>query len=513
METILSKRQLQREGIDLDKDVVLKVEHITKIFPGVKALDDVFLEVRKGEVLALLGENGAGKSTLIKVLSGIHSPEEGEIYYKGEPIKFHGPVDAKEAGISVVHQELAFLPLLSVAENLYIRHYTEKRHRLVNWSEVNAAAKEAMDMIHLHIPPERPVGKCSVAECQQIEIARAVYENAQILILDEPTSALNDKETEELMKCIEGLREKGVSIILITHKIEEIMRIADRVVVLRDGHTVGECQVGAVTKDDLISMMVGRKITDMYPKKTNCPGGTLLSVEGFGTELLSDLHFTVKKGEILGVYGLMGAGHLELGQALFGCYPKYTWEIRLEGELLRLKSPEICIRKGIVFLPSDRKQEGLVLMHSVKSNIMNLYYQTGKNSWIVHHKREESISRKWMEQLRIKTPSGETIAESLSGGNQQKVVLAKCLETDPKIIILNDPTRGIDVGAKAEIYHFLNALTEKGVSVIMITSEMPELLAMSDRVLVIHEGKQSALLEKEEMTQTNIVAAAISNDF
>jgi ABC-type sugar transport system ATPase subunit len=315
------------------------------------------------------------------------------------------------------------------------------------------------------------------------------------------------------MKCIEGLREKGVSIILITHKIEEIMRIADRVVVLRDGHTVGECQVGAVTKDDLISMMVGRKITDMYPKKTNCPGGTLLSVEGFGTELLSDLHFTVKKGEILGVYGLMGAGHLELGQALFGCYPKYTGEIRLEGELLRLKSPEICIRKGIVFLPSDRKQEGLVLMHSVKSNIMNLYYQTGKNSWIVHHKREESISRKWMEQLRIKTPSGETIAESLSGGNQQKVVLAKCLETDPKIIILNDPTRGIDVGAKAEIYHFLNALTEKGVSVIMITSEMPELLAMSDRVLVIHEGKQSALLEKEEMTQTNIVAAAISNDF
>lgn len=492
----------------MDRDIILKMEHITKIFPGVKALDDVSLSVKRGEVLSLLGENGAGKSTLIKVLSGIYTPEEGTILYEGAPIKFQSPVDAKNAGISVVHQELAFLPLLSVAENLYVRHYTEKRQR-VNWRKINDEAKKSMDMIHLRIDPGMPIGQCSVAECQQIEIARAVYEKAKILILDEPTSALNDKETEELMKCIETLRQQSVSVILITHKIEEIMRIADRVVVLRDGHTTGEFQVKDVSKEELIASMVGRKMTDLYPEKTNTPGDTLLSVEGFGTDLLSGISFDVRRGEILGVYGLMGAGHLELGQALFGCYPKYKGRVELEGKEIRLRSPEKCIRNGIVFLPSDRKQEGLVLMHSVKSNIMNPYYQTGKNSWIVNEKKERQISRKWIERLRIKTPSMDTNTESLSGGNQQKVVLAKCLETDPKIIILNDPTRGIDVGAKSEIYHFLNELTERGVSVIMITSEMPELMSMSDRVLVIHEGKQSALLSKEEMSQTNIVAAAI----
>lgn len=492
----------------MDRDIILKMEHITKIFPGVRALDDVSLSVKRGEVLSLLGENGAGKSTLIKVLSGIYMPEEGEIWYDGSPVKFHSPVDAKNAGISVVHQELAFLPLLSVAENLYVRHYTEKK-QLVNWREINDNAKKAMDMINLKIDPGIPIGQCSVAECQQIEIARAVYENARILILDEPTSALNDRETEELMVCIERLRDNGVSVILITHKIEEIMRIADRVVVLRDGHTTGEFCVKEVTKDELIASMVGRKMTDMYPEKTNIPGDTLLSVENFCTDIVSGINFDVRKGEILGVYGLMGAGHLELGQALFGCFPKYRGKVVLNGEEIRLTSPEKCIKNGIVFLPSDRKQEGLVLMHSVKSNIMNPYYQTGKNSWIVRDKNERKISQKWIERLRIKTPSMDTNTESLSGGNQQKVVLAKCLETDPEIIILNDPTRGIDVGAKAEIYNFLNELTEKGVGVIMITSEMPELMSMSDRVLVIHEGKQSALLSKAEMSQTNIVAAAI----
>ena len=493
----------------MDNNIILKIEHITKIFPGVKALDDVSLEVRRGEILALLGENGAGKSTLIKVLSGIHIPEEGEIYYHGIPIKFHGPVDAKNAGISVVHQELAFLPLLTVAENLYIRNYTGKRKKLVNWSEVNSIAKEAMDMINLKIDPNRLVESCSVAECQQIEIARAAYENAKVLILDEPTSSLNDTEIEALMKCIEGLKNKGVSVILITHKIEEIMRIADRVVVLRDGHSVGECKVSETTNDELIAMMVGRKISDMYPKKTNVPGEVLLTVEDFSTDVLSNINFTVRRGEILGVYGLMGAGHQELGKALFGCYPKYKGKVTLEGKELVLNSPENCIKNAITFLPSDRKQEGLVLMHSVKSNIMNPYYQTGKHGWYVNYKTEAEIGKKWINTLRVKTPSMHTNTESLSGGNQQKVVLAKSLEIEPKIVILNDPTRGIDVGAKSEIYNFLNDLTAKGVSVIMITSEMPELMEMSDRVLIIHEGKQSGMLAKEDMTQMNIISAAI----
>lgn len=492
----------------MDTSTILKIEHVTKVFPGVKALDNVSLEIRRGEVLALLGENGAGKSTLIKVLSGIYVPEEGQLLYEDKPIRFHNPAEAKALGISVVHQELAFLPLLSVAENLYIRQYVGKK-KLVNWKDMYKNAQLAMDCIDLKLDPKRLVSTCSVAECQQIEIARAVYENAKILILDEPTSALNDREVDALMQCMEKLRARGVSIVLITHKIEEIMRIADRVVVLRDGHTVGERAIGSVTQEELIAMMVGRNIVDMYPAKTNTPEGVMLQVENLSTESVQNISFTVRKGEVFGIYGLMGSGHLELGQALFGCAEKATGVITFDQKRIALKNPRECISHGIAFLPSDRKQEGLVLMHSVRNNILTPYYQTGHGPALVNHRSENEIAQKWIRRLAIKTPSAETHTESLSGGNQQKVVLAKWLEVQPKLIILNDPTRGIDVGAKAEIYELLNQLTSQGVSVIMITSEMPELLAMSDRVLVLHEGVQSALLEKSEMTQENIVAAAI----
>lgn len=493
----------------METKTILKIRNITKVFPGVKALDDVSLDIREGEVLSLLGENGAGKSTLIKVLSGLYIPEEGTLEYYGKQVSFRTPAEAKEAGISVVHQELAYLPLLSIAENLYVRHYSEKKKRLVNWKAMRRYAIEAMATIGLDLDPDKPIGECSVAECQQVEIARAVYENAKILILDEPTSSLTDREIDSLLKCIDGLRKKGVAVVMITHKIEEIMRVADRVVVLRDGHAVGECNVTDVTKDDLITMMVGRKVTDMYPTKTNTPGEDLMLVENLETNFLKNVNFNVRKGEILGIYGLMGSGHLEVGQALFGCYPTMKGTVTLEGKKLNMKSPEHCVKKGISFLPSDRKTEGLVLIHSVMSNIMNPYYQTGTNGWKVNQKKEQMIAKKWVDALAIKTPGIETPTDSLSGGNQQKVVLAKWLEINPKVVILNDPTRGIDVGAKAEIYRILNNLTEQGVSVIMITSEMPELLAMSDRVMVMHEGHQMALLSKEEMTQKNIVTAAI----
>ena len=496
----------------METKTILKIRNITKVFPGVKALDNVSLDIREGEVLSLLGENGAGKSTLIKVLSGLYHPEEGTLEYYGKQVQFRTPAEAKEAGISVVHQELAYLPLLSIAENLYVRHYSEKKQGLVNWKAMRRYAVEAMATIGLDLDPDKPIGECSVAECQQVEIARAVYENAKILILDEPTSSLTDREIDSLLECIRGLREKGVAVVMITHKIEEIMRVADRVVVLRDGHAVGECNVSDVTKDDLITMMVGRKVTDMYPKKTNTPGETLLTVEGLESNFLKNINFDVRKGEVLGIYGLMGSGHLEVGQALFGCYPTRKGKITMEGEVLDMRSPEHCVRKGISFLPSDRKTEGLVLIHSVKSNIMNPYYQTGTNGWKVNAKTEAKIAEKWVDALSIKTPSIDTLADSLSGGNQQKVVLAKWLEIDPKVVILNDPTRGIDVGAKAEIYRILNRLTEQGVSVVMITSEMPELLAMSDRVMVMHEGHQMALLDHDEMTQKNIVTAAIGGN-
>ena len=493
----------------MDNNTIVRLEHITKVFPGVKALDNVSLQIRKGEVLALLGENGAGKSTMIKVLSGIYTPEEGEIFFEGKEVAFRSPAEAKELGIAIVTQELAFSPLLSVAENLYTRHYSDKNRHFINWKEIYSNAYKALETIHLNLDPRKPMGDCTVAECQQVEIARAIYEDAKVLILDEPTSALNNTEIEELMRCINDLRNRGISVVLITHKIEEIMQIADRVVVLRDGRSVAELNVAETNKDQLIEKMVGREIGDMYPAKTNTPGETLITVRNLRTGFLKNVNFDIRKGEVLGVYGLMGSGHLELGQTLFGCTKQWKGEVTMEGESLLLKSPSACIRRGIAFLPSDRKQEGLVLIHSVKSNIMNPYYQTGTNSWFVRKKNEDNIAKKWIDALSIKTPSRETLADTLSGGNQQKVVLAKWLEINPKVVILNDPTRGIDVGAKAEIYYLLNKLTEQGVSVVMITSEMPELMAMSDRVLVLHEGKQTALLDNENVTQANIVTAAI----
>ena len=418
----------------METKTILKIRNITKVFPGVKALDNVSLDIREGEVLSLLGENGAGKSTLIKVLSGLYIPEEGTIEHYGKQVHFRTPAEAKEAGISVVHQELAYLPLLSIAENLYVRHYSEKKHGLVNWKAMRRYAVEAMATIGLDLDPDKPIGECSVAECQQVEIARAVYENAKILILDEPTSSLTDREIDSLLECIDGLRKKGVAVVMITHKIEEIMRVADRVVVLRDGHAVGECNVSDVTKDDLITMMVGRKVTDMYPEKTNTPGEDLLLVENLETNFLKNINFNVRKGEVLGIYGLMGSGHLEVGQALFGCYPNMKGTVTMEGEKLDMKSPEHCVRKGISFLPSDRKTEGLVLTQSVMSNIMNPYYQTGTHGWKVNHKIEQQIAEKWVSALSIKTPSIDTPTDSLSGGNQQKVVLGKWLEINYQVL-------------------------------------------------------------------------------
>lgn len=496
----------------MNNNVALKVENITKLFPGVKALDNVSLEIRKGEVLALLGENGAGKSTLINILSGVFKPDGGSIYIKDKKIEFEGPAEAKKIGISVVHQELTFVPMLSVAENLYLNNYGKSNTSVVRWKDIYRTAQEAMDEIGLKLNARKPIEQFSVAQRQQVEIARAVYENANILVLDEPTSALNDNEIEVLMDCINNLRERGVSVIFITHKIEEIMRIADRVVILRDGQTVAEKVVSTVKRDELIALMVGRKITDMYPKKTNTPGKVILEVEDLSTEYLKNISFDLRKGEVFGIYGLMGSGHLELGEALFGYNKHSKGKVRIEGKRLSIKNPEECIRNGLAFLPSDRKVEGLVLMHSVLRNIMVPYYQTGTQSKIINHKKEAEIAQRWIKDLSIKTPGMNTKTESLSGGNQQKVVLAKWLEVQPKVIILNEPTRGIDVGSKSEIYKLLNALTQQGVSIIMITSEMPELMSMSDRVLVMREGKQNAVFTQEELTQINIVAAAIGGN-
>ncbi|MCI8558028.1 MAG: sugar ABC transporter ATP-binding protein [Lachnospiraceae bacterium] len=492
----------------MESKVILKAEHITKQFPGVKALSDVSLEVREHEVLALLGENGAGKSTLIKILAGVQPPNSGDIYVDGEKVRFPTPVAAQNAGIAVVYQELANVSELTVAENLFIKGYGQKNHTL-NWKQIYAEAEKIVAEVDLKIDVHKQMGLCTVAEKQQIEIARALYENARVLILDEPTSALNDKEIHQLLENIKKLKSRGVGIVLITHKMDEIFAVSDRVTILRDGVSVAQKEIQDITEQELIRLMVGREIKDMYPDKNNHPGDVLLKVSNLHNRHVHDVSFELKKGEILGVYGLMGSGHLELGKTLFGCYPATRGDVVLNGRKVRMSCPKQCLKDGFAFVPSERKAEGLVQIQSVWENIMTAYYENGKNGWLVRRKKESGIVEKWIRSLSVKTPGPYAAAATLSGGNQQKVVLAKWLEISPEIIIMNEPTRGIDVGSKSEIYKLLNELCGQGVSIIMITSEMPELLAMSDHVIVMHEHRVQAAFSKDQLTETNIMTAAI----
>lgn len=492
----------------MEGKVILKAENITKQFPGVKALDNVSLEVRENEVLALLGENGAGKSTLIKILAGVQAPNSGDIYIDGKKVKLINPVVAKNAGISVVYQELANVNELTVAENLFINRYGQK-NRMLNWHQMYEEAEKIVAEIDLHIDVHKQMGLCTVAEKQQIEIARALYENAKILILDEPTSALNDTEIHHLLENIKKLKTRGVGIIFITHKMDEIFAVSDRVTVLRDGVSVAHKNIKEITEQELIKLMVGREIKELYPQKDNQPGEVILQVNNLNNRYIHDVSFQVRQGEILGVYGLMGSGHLEVGKTLFGCYPGTEGNVKLNGKDLSLSSPKQCLKNGFAFVPSERKSEGLVQIQTVTNNLMTAYYENGKNGWMIKKKTESAIADKWIKNLFIKTPGPKALAATLSGGNQQKVVLGKWLEISPNIIIMNEPTRGIDVGSKSEIYKLLNELCKQGVSIIMITSEMPELLAMSDHVIVMHDHRVQNSFNREQLTETNIMTAAI----
>lgn len=493
----------------MENRVVLKAQNIAKHFPGVKALDGVNLEVREHEVLALLGENGAGKSTLIKILAGVQPADKGEIFVDGQPVKFNNPVEAQKAGIAVVYQELANVPQLTVAENLFINQYGFGRKKILNWKKMYEEAEKIVANIDLKIDVHRQMESCTVAEKQQVEIARAIYENAKILILDEPTSALNTTEIEHLLSNIKKLRERGVGIILITHKMDEIFAVSDHVTVLRDGVSVADMSISEITEPELINLMVGREIKNLYPEKSNTPGDVILSVENLENSYVHSASFGLKKGEILGIYGLMGSGHLELGKTLFGCFKNTKGNVVLKGKEIKLSNPKECLQNGIAFIPSERKAEGLVQIQSISENMMTAYYENGKNGWLVKNKITNAIADKWIKELAIKTPGAKAKAATLSGGNQQKVVLAKWLEIGPDIIIMNEPTRGIDVGSKSEIYKLLDKLCAKGVSIIMITSEMPELLAMSDHVLVMHENKIHAAFDREELSETVVMKAAI----
>lgn len=488
-------------------EIVMEASGINKSFPGVKALSDVSITIRKGEVVALLGENGAGKSTLIKVLSGVYQPDSGTIKLNGKEVKFDLPMQARDAGIGVIHQELNYVPSVSIAENIFMGNIP-KKYGMVDYKTMYKRSKEIMKQVGLDLDPKMSMGECSVAQKQLIELAKVVSSDVKVLIMDEPTSALNDVETENLFQFIHKAASQGVSIFYISHKLDELFEVADRVVVVRDGCVTGEILIDTATKDMLISRMVGRKLNDMYPEKRKNIGEDIFTVQSLNTDDLKDISFSTKKGEIFGIYGLMGSGHQSIGSAIFGQDILHSGEITLHGKKLQIHNPMDAINAGIAYVPAERKTEGLVLNQSVAINTMAAYYSKEK-PLLINAKKDREVADKWIANLSTKTPSCDTVVESLSGGNQQKVILAKWLELQPDVLILNEPTRGIDVGAKAEIYKILDNLVSEGKSVIIITSEMPELLGMADRIMIMFEGKIAAILDEKDADQETVVRYAI----
>lgn len=501
-----------------NSNVVLEMRNISKSFPGVKALDGINFVLERGSVHALLGENGAGKSTLMKILSGIYTPDAGEIYLEGKLQKIHDIKHGQNLGISIVHQELNLCQNLSVSANLFIGRESSGPLGYIKEKEMYQKTKAALDTLEIYdIDPGQLVGELSVAQQQMVEIAKAVSMNAKILILDEPTSSLTEKEVKILFKVIQKLKQSGVAITYISHKLEEIFEICDEITVIRDGQYIGNLNTKTATTDELIKMMVGRPLSNMYPpKKSRELGEEILRVEHLAWgNMVKDVSFSLRKGEILGISGLVGAGRTEVAKIIFGRYKKEKGDIYIDGQKVDITSPKVAIDHGLAFVTEDRKKEGLVLILSVKDNIIssNLKQVAAKFLGWISRKKETQITQREIERFHIKTSSQNTATKTLSGGNQQKVILGKWMAGDPKILILDEPTRGIDVGAKAEIYSIMRDLAEnKGMSIIMISSELPEILGMSDRTIIMREGVVTGELDEENMTQERIMYFATGGE-
>ena len=489
---------------------MLQMRGITKKFPGTVALNKVDLELRPGEVLGLLGENGAGKSTLIKILSGAYHPDEGEILIDGERQVFATPKAASEKGIGIIYQELNYLNDLTVAENVFLNRFPRtKTLRNVDWRRMNDEAEKILRELLSSINPRSYMRDLAVSEKQIVEIAKAISQDLRFLVMDEPTSALSERESDHLLGMVGQMAGRGVGIIYISHRLEELFKVAARVQILRDGEVVGERQMDDTNRDDLVRLMVGRKLESMYPKREIKKGDVVLRVRGLNSESLNDISFDLKKGEILGVFGLMGAGQSEMARCIFGADKRTSGEIEIEGRSADIGSPSEAIQSGIAYLSDERKADGLILRQSVKQNITTASIEKITRRFRIDRRLEKRKAEDWKQKLDIKAPSIEISAENLSGGNQQKVVLAKWLETEPQVLILNNPTRGIDVGAKVEIYTLMEDACEKGLGVVMISYELPEILQLSDRVLVMCEGRLSAELRKEELTQEKLMHSAV----
>ncbi len=499
--------------------IALAMENITKEFPGVKALNNVTIEVKKGEVHALCGENGAGKSTLMKVLSGLYPAGsfDGRILIDGAERHFHGIKDAEHAGIAIIYQELALVREMTIGENIFLGN-EPKRFGMIDWNTVFRESGKWLDQVGLKgIKPDALIGSLGIGQQQLVEIAKALSKNAKILILDEPTAALTEQEVKILLDILREFKKRGVTCIYISHKLNEVFDIADTVTVLRDGETVSSLPIDQWTENKVISTMVGREIKERFPRIEASPGEVVMKVSDFTVwdpdqpqkKLVDKVSFEVRKGEILGIAGLMGAGRTELVMGLFGSYgSKAEGEIEIEGRKVKIQNPKDAIRHGIALVSEDRKKFGLVLGMNIQQNISMSSLGFISRSGLINDNMEIRSAKSFLQSLRIKANSVETIVGTLSGGNQQKVVLGKWLMTEPKILIMDEPTRGIDVGAKFEIYTIINELVSKGVAVIMISSELPEVMGMSHRIMVLSEGKVRGVLDYREATQEKIMTAA-----
>ncbi|ADQ03671.1 ABC transporter related protein [Caldicellulosiruptor owensensis OL] len=499
-------------------EYILEMVHITKEFPGVRALDDVTFRVKKGEIHALVGENGAGKSTLMKILSGVYpyGTYSGDIFIEGKNQHFRNIKDSEHAGVAIIYQELTLVKGMTVGENIFLGREPVV-NGIINWNKVYADSKKLFEKLNIEIDVYEKVENLGIGQQQMVEIAKAISKDSKILILDEPTAALTESETKQLFRILKDLKNHGVTCIYISHRLEEIFEIADTVTVLRDGKTISTDPISALTEDEIIRRMVGRELTQRYPKVPHKAKRTIMEVRNFSVydkdnpekKIIDNVSFEIKEGEILGISGLMGAGRTELFMSIFGAYPgRKEGEIWLEGKKIEINSPREAIEYGICYLSEDRKRYGLVLMMDIKDNILLPNYQKFANGGIINIPKSLSTALDYVGKLRIKIASPFQQVMNLSGGNQQKVIIAKWLLANPKILILDEPTRGIDVGAKFEIYNLMNQFVDQGVGIVMISSELPEILGMSDRILVMQKGKIAGELMADEATQEKIMTLA-----
>ncbi|MDO7905593.1 sugar ABC transporter ATP-binding protein [Paenibacillus sp. JX-17] len=487
----------------------IQMNNIHKSFGTNRVLSGVDFDLREGEVHALMGENGAGKSTLMNILIGLHARDEGIIMIDGKETYFANPKEAERSGIAFIHQELNIWPEMTVLDNLFIGKEMTNKFGWLSTKEMKALAQEQLDRLSVSLPLLSEAGACSVGQQQMIEIAKALMTRARVIVMDEPTAALTEREIQKLFEVIRALKKEGVSIVYISHRMEEIFAICDRITIMRDGRTVDTKDIPETNFDEVVRKMVGRELTERYPSRHPSPGRKVLEVKGLTRQgWFENVNFDVHEGEIVGFSGLMGSGRTEMMRSLFGLDPLDGGEVIMKGHPVRIRKPVDAVKHGIGFITEDRKDEGLILDFSIRENMALTNLFSFSNKGFISGAKEKDFVDTLIKRLQIKTQSAETAAGNLSGGNQQKVVIAKWVGIGPSLLILDEPTRGVDVGAKREIYQLMNELTERGVAIIMVSSELPEVLGMSDRIVVVHEGRIAGELTREEATQENIMTLA-----